>query len=215
MTHRKKISAALAALAIAAWAGMTAPASNAATTVCGDGCAALYNLDYGTTDMLAVAGASGTTASAGQLMVMAPASNTNPGEDWVLFPEGTVNDFYQAGVLSAGLNQHYGSDEVYEYQYTPNGTDTGYCLGVTSTFNSSYTGLEPCGVDNRTLWIFDVADQYHRDIPLITGTDTDFSYPYVLTGDTTTNYLRTKQLTGGNGVINTGQYWATIYGPLP
>ena len=217
MTHWQKISAALAATALAGWAGLTAPASNAATTVCGSNCAALYNLDYGTTDLLAVAGASGTSASPGQLIWMTQATNTNPGEDWVLNPEGTVADFYYAGILSSGLNTHYGSDEVYEYQYAPNGTATGYCLGVAVTNASGYSSvaLEPCGVNNKTLWIFDVADQYHRDIPLITGTDTNFSYPYVLTGDTLGTFLHTKQITGGNGIINTGQYWATIYGPLP
>lgn len=216
MTHWKKFCAASAVMALAGWAGLAAPAATAATTSCGSGCAALYNLDYGTSDVMAVAGASGTNANTGQPIALLPASNSNPGEDWALYAEGTVNDFYQAGIVSSGLDLHYGNDEVYEYQYTPYGAGTGYCLGVAGTAgNGAPVSLQPCGVDASTLWVYDVADQNHRDVPLISGTDTNFTYPYVLTGDTAGITMHTEMLTGGDGVIDTGQYWATIYGVLP
>lgn len=217
MIVRNKFFAAAAAIAMAGWAGLAAPAASAATAQCGSGCAALYTLDFGSTSVIAVAGAQGTKANTGQPVALLPASPTNQGEDWVLEDEGTVGDFYQAGILSAGLNLHYGNDEVYEYQYVPYGNgSTGLCLGVAGKAgNGSPVSLQPCGETASTLWVYDVADQDRRDVPLIAGTDTNFSFPLVLTADTVGLTMHTKMLTGGDGVIDTGQYWATEYGVLP
>jgi len=52
-------------------------------------------------------------------------------------------------------------------------------------------------------------------VPLINGTDTNFSYPTVLTANTTGVKVTTSELTGGDGVIEDGQYWSSEYGVLP
>jgi len=216
MTSRTRTAVAGLAAAIAATALLAAPAAHAATVQCGDGCAALDNLIYGPSDVIAVAGASGTQAHTGQPVALLAAGSSNQGEDWVLIDEGTVSDFYRAGLVSAGLNLHYGNDEAYEYDYVPYGVDSGQCLGVAGIAgNGAPVSLQPCGVSAHTLWVADTADQYQRQIPYINGSDTDFSYPYVLTADTAGITMTTRMLTGGNGVIDDGQYWATLYGVLP
>ncbi len=216
MTIAGKLFAAGVAAAVAGWVAIAAPAAQAATPQCGTGCAALYNLIYGPSDVIAVAGASGTQANTGQPVALLPASGSNQGEDWVVLDEGTVSDFYAAGLVSAGLNLHYGNDEVYEYDYVPYAVDSGLCLGVAGIAgNGAPVSLQPCGESAHTLWVADVADQYRRQIPLVNGSDTNFSYPYVLTADTTGITMSTRMLTGGNGVIDNGQYWSTEYGVLP
>lgn len=214
MTGRRVRTAAVAA-AVAVGIAL-APAAHAATTQCGDNCEALYNLTFGTADVVAVAGASGTSARTGQAVELLAASGGNQGEDWVLEDEGTVADFFAAGYISAAFNLHYSGDEVYEYDYIPFGTFTGECLGVASVAgNGTPVSLQPCGISAKTLWATDTADQFQRQLPLINGSDTNFSFPYVLTADSTGRSMTTHMLTGGNGVIDTGQYWGTEFGVLP
>lgn len=120
-----------------------------------------------------------------------------------------------SGLMSAGLNAHYGSDEADEYQYTPDGVLTGLCLGVPGqASNGTVVSLQPCGESAETLWIADTADQQQRMIPLINGLDTNFTFPDVLTADSTGVSLKVSELTGGDGVIDDGQYWATEFGAL-
>ena len=46
--------------------------------------------------------------------------------------------------------------------------------------------LQPCGVSSNTVWIVDTYDSaggpvHHGYVPLINGSDTNFSQPFVLT----------------------------------
>jgi hypothetical protein len=205
------------AAVVAAFAAVVIPMStaHAATTQCGANCASLYNLLRGQSDVIAVAGASGTRANVGQPVALKAASGTNQGEDWEVFDEGTVSDFFAAGLVSSGLNLHYANDEVFEYDYVPFGTDSDLCLGVAGIAgNGAPVSLQSCGASSKTLWVADVADQQQRMIPLINGSDTNFSTPYVLTADTVGITMTTHGLTGANGVIDDGQYWSTIFGAL-
>jgi hypothetical protein len=205
----------LAVVAAFAAAVLPAAVAHGATTQCGTGCAAFYNDLFGTADVIAVAGATGTSAHTGQPVALKPASGTNQGEDWVDLDEGTVSDFFQAGLVSSGLNLHYGNDEVFEYDYVPFGVDSGQCLGVAGTAgNGAPVSLQECGVSAHTLWVADVADQQQRMIPLINGSDTNFNFPFVLTADSAGITMSTRMLTGGNGVIDDGQYWSTEFGVL-
>lgn len=209
-------AAAAAAMAIAGWTALAAPAASAATPQCGSGCPNLYTLAFGTSDVLAVIGASGTSAHRGQFVDLQGASDTNQAEDWGIDFEDTVADFYAAGLVSSAVNLHYGDDTAYEFQYTPDGVWSGQCLGTPGPSNNGEAvSLQPCGETAATLWIYDAADQYQRDVPLINATDSNFSYPYVLTANTTGVKLTTSELTGGDGVIENGQYWSTEYGVLP
>jgi hypothetical protein len=196
-------------------AGIAAPATLAATPQCGSVCAALFNLTFGPADVTAVTGPSGTSARTGQPVALVAASGSNQGEDWVILVEGTVNDFFQAGIVSAGLNLHYSNDEVVEIDYAPFGTDSGRCMGVAGVAASGTSvSIQPCGVNASTLWIEDTADQQQRQVPLINGSDTNFSHPFVLTASSVGTTLTTRNLTSANGVIDDGQYWSSVFGVL-
>ena len=75
-----------------------------------------------------------------------------------------------------------------ENQYAPFGVDSGLCMGLASTaFSGEGVTLQPCGISSRTVWILDTLDQSftgawdHGYIPLINGSNTNFSEPFVLT----------------------------------
>lgn len=213
--RNKLVAVGLAGSALIGSAVTAAPGAQAATTVCGSICVSLYNLVYAKSDVLGVVGANGTNAYTGQTVDLQPESNTNQAEDWALNNEDTVADFYAYGLVSAELNLHYSNDYAYEFQYAPDATPTGLCLGVSGTAaEGSAVSLQACGVSAATLWVFDTADQYKRYIPLINGTDTNFSEPFVLTANSSGVNVTTDNLTGTVGEIENGQYWATEYGAL-
>ena len=77
---------------------------------------------------------------------------------------------------------------AFENEYAPFGVDSGLCLGVAATaFSDEGVTLQPCGVSSKTVWILDTLDQQFTDawahgyIPLINGSNTNFSQPFVLT----------------------------------
>ena len=77
-------------------------------------------------------------------------------------------------------------DPAFETEYAPYGVDSGLCVGVASTaVQNEGVSLQPCGVSARTVWILDLNDSpstfNHDYIPLINGSDTNFSHPFVLT----------------------------------
>lgn len=137
-------------------------------------------------------------------------------EDWRATFQGTVSDFFAAGLINATLNAHYGSDSVYEFQYAPGGVNTGLCLGIASgPSKGTQVALQPCGVSANTIWINDAADASGGYAPYISGSDTQYPAPFTLTapkvgGDFTTEALRTKK-----GVIASDQMWQLITGVLP
>ena len=60
-------------------------------------------------------------------------------------------------------------------------------MGVAATaFSDEGVTLQPCGVSSKTVWILDTYDQYSfstafkNGVPLINGSDTNFSQPFVL-----------------------------------
>ncbi|HEY1920039.1 MAG TPA: hypothetical protein VGH27_31085 [Streptosporangiaceae bacterium] len=204
------LAAAVTLAAALAGSAVAIPQASAATAQCGSLCASFHPLSYGTSDVLAVEGASGTKASQGQKVTIAAASSTNQAEDWVLEDEGTVSEFYEAGLMSAEMNLHWGSDQVYQITYAPDGTWTGFCLGVSSTNGSGSVTLQPCGETAAALWVADTADASGRALPLINGDNNNFSNPYSLTASSPGTQLTSSQLLG----ITTSQEWGTIYGEL-
>jgi hypothetical protein len=79
-------------------------------------------------------------------------------------------------------------DWAFENQYAPFGVDSGLCLGVAATaYSGEGVTLQPCGVSAKTVWIIDQNDAssaraaLNEYVPLINGSDTNFSQPFVLT----------------------------------
>jgi len=270
MSIKSKVLAAATTLALVGGVGtagaLTAGTASAATPSCGIACVNLFSYQFGThrspnfvVDVLRQG------EKTGQPIILFRTANFDPAEDWSVSFQGTVSDFFAAGLVSSALALHYGcipsgdpganfpncpfsvtgfpnghsrtSDYLaFENQYAPFGVDSGLCLGVAATaFNDEGVTLQPCGVSSKTVWVLDTLDQSfttawaHGYIPLINGSDTNFSQPFVLTypnqsypTDRPRPQLVVTNLTGfqfhvgnlfGTGA-NSNQLWGATFGEL-
>ena len=135
--------------------------------------------------------------------------------------------------VSTGKDSNY---LAFENEYAPFGVESGLCMGVAATaFQDEGVTLQPCGVSANTVWILDTLDQQftsawaHGYIPLINGSNTNFSQPFVLTypndsfpTDKPRPQLVVTNLTGfsfqlgnlfGTGA-NGNQLWGATFGEL-
>jgi hypothetical protein len=189
-------------------AGAMTPAS-AATPSCGSSCIDIFSKDFGTFHnpqfVMDVYKQKETT---GNKIILFRESNSDPAEDFSVADQGTVSDFYEAGLMSSTLALHYGcglnlqtglcsdgqtpqhttatDDFAFEVEYAPFGVDSGQCVGVASTAVSGEgVTLQPCGVSSKTAWVVDTLDScagnplYFEEAPVINGSDTNFSHPFV------------------------------------
>jgi hypothetical protein len=178
----------------------------------------------------------------GQPAILFRTANYDPAEDFTVAFQGTVSDFYAAGLVGAAVNLHYGGgatgfpdDPAFENEYAPFGVDSGLCLGVATTaVQGEGVTLQPCGVSSKTVWILDYLDSWSTFIhggyvPLINGSDTNFSHPFVLTypanahpTDMPRPQLTVTNLTGFSngfggpelGTVNSNQLWGANFGVL-
>ena len=228
MSIKSKIFAAAATLTLAGGIGAAGTlTANAATPSCGHNCINIFSREFGThKHPNFVLDVYQQKASAGQPIILWAASNHDPAEDFTVSFQGTVNDFYKAGLVSAALNLHYSKFWAYEIQYSPNGVGSNYCVGVGSTAAAGTpVALEPCGQSARTVWVVDSYDTIKGFfVPLINGSDTNFSHPYVLNYPGNGAYPTDKprpQLTTwtllkySNGTVFDNQMWGANFGVLP
>jgi hypothetical protein len=145
------------------------------------------------------------------------ASNTAPGQDWTIYFQGSVNDFYRAGLVSRRLAFHYGREPAYELEWSPFGVKTGLCQGTSApAANGRKVNLQVCGNNADTVWVLDFRDSpYHHPlsgvfVPVIAGSTTNFSNPQVLSAGTPpTEPLFTLRLRFfGRSVANNQLWWA-------
>jgi hypothetical protein len=199
MSIKSKVLAAAATLTLVGGVGvagaLTAGTASAATPSAGPSAIDLFSHQFGThgepnfvVDVLRQG------EKVGQPIILFRTANFDPAEDWTAAFQGTVADFFAAGLVSAAVDLHYGggaagfpNDPAFENEYAPFGVDSGLCLGVAATaFNDEGVTLQPCGVSSKTVWILDVGDSPNTTIaggyvPLVNGSDTNFSQPFVLT----------------------------------
>ena len=230
----------------------------AATPSCGNTCLDIFSKNFGSfANPSFVLDSYKQGDAVGTPVILFRTSNADPAEDFTVSDQGPVSDFLQAGLVSPALALHYGcdfslqqntcgsssypDDFALEIEYAPFGADTGLCAGVsgTATANKKVT-LQSCGASSDTTWIADTVDSclsnplYFGEIPLINGSDTNFSQPFVMTypgsGYPTDNprpQLYVANLTGfsqagGNGQCGTGsisgpssnQLWSAVAGVL-
>jgi hypothetical protein len=266
MSIKSKVFAAATTLALVGGVGtagvLSAGTASAATPSCGIACVNVFSYDFGThaspnftVDVLRQG------ERVGQPIILFRTSNFDPALDWTVSFQGTVADFFAAGLVSSSLALHYGciagvnfpncpfniagfnfpgaasSDLLaFENQYAPFGVDSGLCLGVAATATAGEgVTLQPCGVSAKTVWVLDTLDQSfttawaHGYIPLINGSNTNFSQPFVLTypnqsfpTDKPRPQLVVTNLTGfsfhvgnlfGTGA-NSNQLWGATFGEL-
>jgi len=158
----------------------------------------------------------------GTHVILYRASASDPAEDFTISRQGTVNSFEAIGVVTDALALHYGNLPAYEYEYSPYGVDSGLCMGVGSTAgDGTPVALENCGQSSKTLWVRDYYKESRGFVPLINGSDTNFSTPYVLhypdygyPTDTPRPQLTTYTLQeySNGGVVYDNELWAQIDG---
>jgi hypothetical protein len=251
MGLKSKVFAAAATLTLVGGVSTVGMLSaGAATPSCGNACVNIFSREFGThktPNFVLDVWRQG--AKVGQPIILFRTSNTDPAEDINASFQGQTSDFFGAGLVSAAVELHYGAglglpttnpatgngfpnDPAFELEYTPFGVGSGLCVGVASTaVQGSKVSLQPCGVSSKTVWIVDTLDSNirHGYVPLINGSDTNFSHPFVLTypsngfpTDKPRPQLITNNLTGftGNflvpvlGSINDNQLWGADFGVL-
>ncbi len=245
MSIKSKVLAAAATLTLVGGVGaagaLTAGTASAATPSCGNSCINVFSHQFGThkspnfaVDVLRQG------EKVGQPIILFRTANFDPALDFTVAFQGTVADFFAAGLVSAAVNLHYGggaagfpNDFAFENEYAPFGVNSGLCLGVASTaFNDEGVTLQPCGVSAKTVWIVDTFDSpttlFNGYVPLINGSDTNFSHPFVLTypnnsfpTDMPRPQLVVTNLTGFSngpgpvlGTVNVNQLWGATFGIL-
>ena len=161
------------------------PAS-AATPACGPGCIAVFSPAFGThgNPQFVEAVLDGVGA-VGRPLVLKRASSSDPSEDF-LPRGGLVSDFSTTGMVSAAVNDHYGSLRAAQLEHAPSGIASGLCAGLAGTADEDGPlGLQPCSVPGTTVWIADTADWPATAAagfsPLVNGSTTDVAHPLAMT----------------------------------
>jgi len=238
MSLKSKAIASAAALTMVG-GGMTMATTmtaSAATPSCGGSCINIFNHQFGNyhqpqflLDVLRQG------EKVGQPIILFREANSDPAEDFTIADQGTVKDFLAADLVTPALALHYADSEAWEVEYSPFGVQSGLCVGIASTAvqNEGVT-LQPCGVSSKTVWVSDLQDDVNalfraEGIPLINGSDTNFSHPFVLTyptagypTDLPRPQLKVDNITGeshGDGGIEIGsvdsnQLWTAIPGAI-
>ena len=242
MGFKSKVFAAAATLTViggVSTVGMLSAA--AATPSCGGACIDIFSREFGThRTPNFVVDVFRQGEKVGQPIILFRTSNTDPAEDINASFQGLTSDFFAAGLVSAAVNLHFGGgaagfpdDPAFELEYTPFGVGSGLCVGTATTaIQNEGVSLQPCGVSSKTVWIVDTGDSVTINqgyVPLVNGSDTNFSHPFVLTypkngfpTDRPRPQLITQNLTGftGNflvpvlGTINDNQLWGADFGVL-
>jgi len=245
MSFKSKMLAGAASLALVGGVAVAGGLSaNAATPSCGNnfyntpplppGCIDIFSRQFGTHHHPNfVMDVFRQGAKVGNPIILFRTSNSDPAEDFTIAFQGLTKDFNAAGLVGNAVTLHYGTDPAFEFEYSPYGVESGLCVGVATTaVQSENVTLQPCGVSAKTVWILDTSDSpialNHRYAPLINGSDTNFSHPFVLTypsngypTDRPRPVIQVRNLTGFSsgfgpivGTVPNTQLWGADFGVL-
>ena len=95
--------------------------------------------------------------------------------------------YWNTHVYPAACAKYFPDDFAFEIEYSPYGMNSGLCVGVPSTaVQDTFVSLQPCGASAKTVWVVDLANSTGHSFtdtyaPLINGSNTNFSHPFVLT----------------------------------
>jgi hypothetical protein len=249
MSFKSKMLAGAATLALVGGvATVGSLAASAATPSCGNNCINVFSRAFGThRSPNFVMDVFRQGAKVGQPIILFRTTNQDPAEDFTVSFQGAVSDFYAAGLVGSAVALHYGGlaagaddDAAYELEYAPYGVDSGLCAGLARTaIQNEGVTLQPCGVSSKTVWIVDDGGNNFPGgdspstvrggyTPVINGSDTNFSHPFVLTypsngypTDKPRPQLQVRNLTGFSngfgpivGTVPDTQLWAARFGVL-
>ena len=183
MSLKKKVGAIAAALVTVC--GMSAAAAipaSAATPACGQYCIGVFSSELGTyAQPNFVEHVFGGVATVGTETGLTAVSSTDASEDFMNPHQGHVADYYNLGLVSADVEQHYANLGAAQLEYAPFGQPTGLCVGVPSSpYSGEALSLQPCTVPGRTVWIIGTATSAGF-FPIISGGTTDFVHPFAMT----------------------------------
>ena len=220
MSIKSKVLAAAATLAVAGGLGTVgALPAVAATPHCG-GCIQIFSAKFGTTtNPRFVETVFQGVATAGQPAIVAPPSTTNAAGDVIATHPATgglVSDFFAAGLVSAAVNQHYGSEMAVQVEYAPFGVPSGLCSALATTaFQNEGLTLQPCTTPGTTVWIIDRADSpgpATAPFPIVNGSTTDFTHPFamIIHGNPANKrfpQIKVQRLRGNPDNVRISQLW--------
>jgi hypothetical protein len=228
MSTKSKVLAAAAVLALASGLSTVGTvAASAATPQCGAGCIEVYSAKYATPASLGfVETVFLGIALRGVPTEVRPASSSNPAEDLIVPLGGPVpvSEFYADGMVSAAVNEHYGSEPAVQIEYAPYGKPTGLCAAVATTaYQDEGLSLQPCSAPGTTVWIIDVGDSPATAptyFPIVNGSDTDFVHPFAMTilgnpAHQPFTPIIMQHLIGNPASVSANQLWGAHNGPTP
>ena len=226
MSMKSRILAAAATLTMVGGLGTAgALSASAATPPCGHRCIDIFSREFGTHHHPNfVLDVWRQSARAGTPIILYRTSNTDKAEDFTISFQGTVSDFFAAGLVSSALNLHFSHNWAYEIEYSPNGVNSGMCIGTASAaVDRTPVVLVQCGASAKSVWVVDSQDSIgHGYVPLINGSTTNFSHPSVLhypgnafPTDTPRPQLNTFGLQKySNGSVFDNELWGANFGVL-
>ena len=195
MSIKRQVLVAAATLCILG--GMSASAS-AATPQCGMKCGSVFSHELGSYMQPGpVEAVLGGVARVGQPVILKPASASDPSQD--IIPQGQpVSAFYEAGMVSADVNSHYGDLLGVQQRYAPYGDPTELCVGLAKVaYQNEGLTLQPCDVSARTVWIIDDPDSHvPMYFPIVNASTRRFERPFAmdLRRDEVVNDRKTLQI---------------------
>jgi hypothetical protein len=222
MSIKTKVLAATATLTVAGGLSMvgTLPAT-AATPQCGPHCIQIFSAKFVTPTSLGfVETVFHGVAAIGQPTIVAPPSSSDPAGDLIVPRAGTVSDFFAAGLVSAAVNQHYGSEHAVQIEFAPLGMPTGLCSALATTaYQNEGLTLQPCSTPGTTVWIVDKADSpgpATAPFPIVNGSTTDFTHPFamIIHGNPAGKQfpqIKVQRLRGNPDHVRISQLWGAIF----
>ena len=218
-----KSKALITAATLTVVGGLTSAATlsaSAATPECGDACISIFSRILGTNVVETVLDGE---AKVGQPVILSPASSSDPSQDF-FFGLQLVSDFFEAGMVSAEVNSHFGSRNATQIEFAPFGDDSDLCVGLeTIAFQNEGLTLQPCTAPGTTVWIVDTPNP-EGFFTIVNGSTTDFSRPFAMTypQDQQAAEQRIQQITirrlqflSNAHTVPDRQLWSALFGVLP
>ena len=225
MGVKRTIRAAVAVLIASGLSAAAPVAASAGTPECGPGCIGVFSNELGSyAQPNFVEHVWGGTASIGTPTGLTQASGSDSSEDFINPHPGDVTDYYNLGLVSADVNQHYGSLKASQLEYAPLGVPTGLCVGVADDpYQNEALSLQSCTIPGRTVWIIGTSlSPVKGFFPIISGATSDFSHPFTMSyprhvdASETLPPIRLRHLEfrGDDKTVPAQQLWGVKVGPL-
>jgi hypothetical protein len=221
MSIKRKVPAVAAMLTMVGGVSTVGTRSaSAATPQCGPRCIQIFSAKFGTyANPNFVETVFRGVGTAGQPTILARPSSSNPAGDLIAVAPGggLVSDFFAAGLVSAAVNQHYGTERAAQIEYAPFGKRTGLCAGLATTaYQNEGLTLQPCSTPGgTTVWIIDTADSPATAptyFPIVSGSTTGFTHPFAMTIHGNPAHkrfpqIKVQRLRGNPAHVRVSQLW--------